>query len=144
MSDTSGEYSDTPSKPACAPHLPRISPSEHTASYSLSSEVDALDRMLRSFHLSLETLSLPSEPTPMHVVQLLDWPRLRELRLRGIHWTSPHDLITTVLDIARSFAPLRTLKVHLDFPEIPGPMLDGGDTHEDFERRLRAETVHCF
>ncbi|RPD54378.1 hypothetical protein L226DRAFT_277658 [Lentinus tigrinus ALCF2SS1-7] len=64
--------------------------------YSLSSEVDALDRMLRSFHLSLETLSLPSEPMLMHIVPLLDWPRLRELRLRGIHWTSPHDPIISL------------------------------------------------
>ncbi|RPD54372.1 hypothetical protein L226DRAFT_616927 [Lentinus tigrinus ALCF2SS1-7] len=78
--------------------------------YSLSSEVDALDRMLRSFHLSLETLSLPSEPAPLHIVPLLDWPRLRELRLRGIHWTSPHD---PIINLFACMPNLRVLSLEL-------------------------------
>ncbi|RPD61022.1 hypothetical protein L227DRAFT_73839 [Lentinus tigrinus ALCF2SS1-6] len=73
--------------------------------YSQPSEVDALDRILRSFHLSLETLSLPSEPAPLYTIPLLDWPRLRELRLRGIYWTSPHD------PIVKLFACMHNLRV---------------------------------
>ncbi|TFK78857.1 hypothetical protein K466DRAFT_668312 [Polyporus arcularius HHB13444] len=64
-----------------------------------------LDRLLRFAHLSLETLSLPTEPSSMETIALLDWPRLRELKLRGLRWTSPD------LPIIRSFAGMPNLRV---------------------------------
>ena len=57
--------------------------------YSRPSEVDALDRIIRLLHLSLEELSLPVEPAPMHTISRLDWPRLCVLKLRGLLRTSP-------------------------------------------------------
>ena len=60
---------------------------------------------------------------------------------------------TYQLDIARSLAPLsalRILKVHFDFPGMPGPMIDRlrwdpyfwAEEHpEGFERKLRETTV---
>ncbi len=57
--------------------------------YSRPSESDALDRVLQFLHSSLETLALPTEPMLMDRIAVLDWPRLRELNLRGLRWTSP-------------------------------------------------------
>ncbi len=74
--------------------------------YSQPSEVKAVDRLLRFLHLSLETLSLPTEPSSMDtIIALLDWPRLRELKLRGLRWTSPD------LPIIRLFAGMSNLRV---------------------------------
>ncbi|TFK94548.1 hypothetical protein K466DRAFT_657735 [Polyporus arcularius HHB13444] len=73
--------------------------------YSRPSEIEAVDRLLRLLHLSLETLSLPTEPASMDTIALLDWPHLRELKLRGLHWTSPH------LPIVSLFANMPNLRV---------------------------------
>ncbi|KAI0696489.1 hypothetical protein C8T65DRAFT_516121, partial [Cerioporus squamosus] len=73
--------------------------------YSRSSEIEALDRVLRFLHPSLETLSLPAEPSPMETIASLDWPRLRELRLRGLRWTAPK------LPIVGLFSRMTNLRV---------------------------------
>ncbi|RPD54344.1 hypothetical protein L227DRAFT_657668 [Lentinus tigrinus ALCF2SS1-6] len=73
--------------------------------YALPSDAEALDRVLRSLHLSLETLSLPAEPTPMRTIPLLDWPRLRVLKLRGLRWSSPN------LPVVTLFAGMTNLRV---------------------------------
>lgn len=73
--------------------------------YSRPSESEALDRVLQSLHLSLETLSLPTEPVRMDRIPLLDFPRLRKLTLRGLRWTSP-ELPPVVL-----FAHMPSLRV---------------------------------
>ncbi|TFK93791.1 hypothetical protein K466DRAFT_59188 [Polyporus arcularius HHB13444] len=72
--------------------------------YRLTSETEALDRLLRSLHTSLETLSLPTEPAPIDTISSLDWPRLCELKLRGLRWT-------TTLPIVGLFAPMSNLRV---------------------------------
>ncbi|RDX46250.1 hypothetical protein OH76DRAFT_1465503 [Lentinus brumalis] len=73
--------------------------------YGRLSETEALDRVLRFLHHSLETLSLPAEPAPIITISSLDWPRLRELRLRGLRWTTP------TLPIVGLFARMPNLRV---------------------------------
>ena len=58
--------------------------------YSEPSETEALNCVLRSVHLSLETLWLPAEPVRMDTFSLLEWPRLTELKLQGLRWTYPN------------------------------------------------------
>ena len=82
--------------------------------YSEYPEADALERIIKSLHLSLEKLSLPTEPAPIQTIGLVDWPRMRELRLRGVRWTTPD--VPAVSLLAR-MSNLRVLVLELEGPE---------------------------
>ena len=89
--------------------------------HSDTPEVDALERILRFLHPSLEKLSLPTEPAPMQTIRLLDWPCMRELRLRGTRWTTPD--IPAVSLFAR-MSNLRVLVLELEGQEgVPSTAL---------------------
>ncbi|KAJ8461923.1 hypothetical protein ONZ51_g11230 [Trametes cubensis] len=72
-------------------------------------EKDALSVFLKACHAALEVLWLPTESTPFHTMLSLEWPSLRELRLRG-EFTWDGDPLVFAL---RNMPKLRLLK--LDF-----------------------------
>ncbi|PIL36454.1 hypothetical protein GSI_00143 [Ganoderma sinense ZZ0214-1] len=85
-----------------------------TPTRSFPAEERGLDTMVRAFHASLETLDLPSEPAPIMLMCSLSWPRLRELRLRGLRWTTPS---TPIVSLFACMPYLRTLVLQLYEPE---------------------------
>ena len=85
-----------------------------------------LDKLCRR----LEQLILPSELLPTMVLSRWDWPRLRELRLRGAQWSVP---LTPYTALFSRMQVLRTIVLQLTFPEddAPRPFTDS-DTSEEF------------
>lgn len=86
--------------------------------YALSVEKDALSLILAKIHRSLATLVLPSEPAPISLMSCLDWPNLRELKLRGMRW--PEQGTPLVLLFA-NMPRLRSLALELRIPDEDNP-----------------------
>ena len=82
--------------------------------YRLPSESEALSLILRTLHNSLEILVLPSEPAPLTEMFELEWPLLRELRLRGERWDIPD---TPIVSLLSCMPNLRVLVLELTHPE---------------------------
>ncbi|KAM5540705.1 hypothetical protein V8D89_005736 [Ganoderma adspersum] len=85
-----------------------------TPTRSFLAEERALDTVVRTFHTSLSTLVLPTEPAPIQLMCSLAWPRLRELRLRGLRWTTPS---TPIITLFACMPHLRTFALQLYEPE---------------------------
>lgn len=85
-----------------------------TPTRSFPAEERALDTVVRALHTSLETLALPTEPAPIQLICSLAWPRLRELRLRGLRWMTPS---APIISLFACMPHLRTLALQLYEPE---------------------------
>ncbi|PIL28328.1 hypothetical protein GSI_09479 [Ganoderma sinense ZZ0214-1] len=86
--------------------------------YAISVEKDALALVLEKIHHSLVTLALPSEPAPISLMARLDWPNLRELRLRGMRWPAPR---TPLVILFANMPNLRSLALELRIPDDGDP-----------------------
>ncbi|KAI0751518.1 hypothetical protein C8Q80DRAFT_1268740 [Daedaleopsis nitida] len=80
-------------------------------------DVRVLAALLSHVHSSLETLHLPSELISLEALREYDWPRLRELRLRGERQSNPAIAVLPTLSDMRT---LRTLKLELAQTEDHG------------------------
>ena len=65
--------------------------------YPFQSEEEILWRVLHRLCPTVETLVLSSEPAPIRTMTQWEWPKLRELRLTGEHWTEPLTPIVLLL-----------------------------------------------
>ncbi|PIL28098.1 hypothetical protein GSI_09749 [Ganoderma sinense ZZ0214-1] len=86
--------------------------------YAISVEKDALALVLEKTHHSLVILALPSEPAPISLMARLDWPNLRELRLRGMRWSAPR---TPLVLLFANMPKLRSLALELRIPDDGDP-----------------------
>ena len=81
--------------------------------WSIPSEERALSVLVHSLHATVEALLLTTEPSPIQSIALLDWPRLRTLKLRGERWTSP---TTPIVRLFAHMSNLRCLSLELSEP----------------------------
>ncbi|KAI0750238.1 hypothetical protein C8Q80DRAFT_1101356, partial [Daedaleopsis nitida] len=81
--------------------------------WRLPEEEMALDLLVRATCVSLETLSLPTEPAPVLTMSLLQWPRLRVLRLYGERWITPK---TPIIILFANLPRLQELILNLSEP----------------------------
>ncbi|KAI1792107.1 hypothetical protein LXA43DRAFT_1134782 [Ganoderma leucocontextum] len=86
--------------------------------YALSVEKDALALVLEKIHHTLVTLTLPSEPAPISLLSLCEWPNLRELKLRGMRWAEPR---TPLILLFANMPKLRSLALELVVPDDAAP-----------------------
>ncbi|KAM5544854.1 hypothetical protein V8D89_001752 [Ganoderma adspersum] len=86
--------------------------------YALSVERDALSLILAKSHRSLATLALPSEPAPISLMSNINWPNLRELKLRGMRWPEPR---TPIVLLFANMPRLRSLALELRIPDDGDP-----------------------
>ncbi|KAM5544065.1 hypothetical protein V8D89_002251 [Ganoderma adspersum] len=86
--------------------------------FALSVEKDALSLVLAKIHRSLTTLALPSEPAPIALMSSVDWPNLRELKLRGMRWPQPS---TPLVLLFANMPRLRSLVLELRIPDEGDP-----------------------
>ncbi|PIL36449.1 hypothetical protein GSI_00138 [Ganoderma sinense ZZ0214-1] len=112
--DDTVEWGDSGLQPSAALSSFRYWVRDPTPTRSFPAEERGLDTVVRAFHASLETLDLPSEPAPIQLMCSLSWPRLRELRLRGLRWTTPS---TPIVSLFACMPHLRTLVLQLYEPE---------------------------
>ncbi|KAI0755197.1 hypothetical protein C8Q80DRAFT_1266684 [Daedaleopsis nitida] len=81
--------------------------------WRLPGEEKSLDLLVRAACGSLERLSLPAEPAPILTISLLQWPRLRVLRLYGERWITPN---TPIIVLFSNLAALEELVLNLVEP----------------------------
>lgn len=81
--------------------------------WKLPDEEKSLDLLVRAVCGSLERLSLPTEPAPILTISLLQWPRLRVLRLYGERWITPN---TPIITLFANLPDLRELILNLVEP----------------------------
>ena len=86
--------------------------------FALSVEKDALSLVLAKIHRTLATLSLPSEPAPISLMSSVDWPNLRELKLRGVRWPQPS---TPLVLLFANMPRLQSLVLELRIPDDGDP-----------------------
>ncbi|TFK93808.1 hypothetical protein K466DRAFT_642610 [Polyporus arcularius HHB13444] len=79
--------------------------------------------LLTKLCLSLEVLTLPAELVPVSALSSWNWPRLRELRVRGARWDSPSTPYTTLFSNMRNLRVL-VLELSLSVEAEPRPISD--------------------
>ncbi|KAI0768235.1 hypothetical protein BD413DRAFT_614568 [Trametes elegans] len=83
-------------------------------------ERSTLDFVLQECHERLEVLTIPAECAPFHTMCDLDWPALRELRLRGV--IEPGNEPADPFVVAFACMPrLRVLELRLALPPTATP-----------------------
>ncbi|OSD07834.1 hypothetical protein PYCCODRAFT_1421719 [Trametes coccinea BRFM310] len=81
-------------------------------------EEEALALILETCHTTLEVIELPYEPAPLDKLCSLQWPRLRELGLRGGHLLEKPPLS---LILSTHMPKLRVLDLKITYPDDHAP-----------------------
>ncbi|KAI0672454.1 hypothetical protein C8Q78DRAFT_970747, partial [Trametes maxima] len=121
-----------------------IQPKYYLRPHDYSSEIQAVDRLLQRLHRTLQTLILPVESGPFPRLRSLDWPSLRELRLRGEYDTlkdGSSPLVSCIANMPR----LRILSLEFALPAGRQPLpIWPADLHIDLLWPLLEELTVSF